>query len=174
MPVLRGVAYFMWYFPASTAFLCILTMTGVQIFLYIMYVIASFLISYLTSDEGVEGNGRNRENGAESPAYANLARMSSLNRVIEEDSSEKEDKKEDNEEVDSEKPFNDYTSRRSDALSVRSSSVSYPESRGSYGITDDSLSVMGLDNSVVNETEAVLIEEASGIAGENSSLRKRK
>ncbi len=173
MPVLRGLVYFMWYFPVSTAVLCISIMMGFQLSLYMVYIVITFLISYLFSDDD-EGEG----NGAGSRTYTSVARTSSLGRVEEEEQSSVKDGDDydDNDDVDeqagSETPFTEYTSRRSDALSGASSSSSSgsSETSDSYNIVDDTSSAADADTSG-NEIEAVLIDEA---AGDNPNLRKRK
>ena len=166
MPVLRGLVYFMWYFPTSTAFFCVFAMIGVQLSLYMVYVAASFLVSYLTTDQG-EG-----ENEVGSRTYTSVASTSSLDRVVDEDNSKEE--AEDGEQVGSSSPFTDYTRSQSNALSGRSYSSGYSESNDSYNIVDDTSSAADAETSAGNEMEAVLIDEASGAAGDNSSLRRRK
>ena len=174
MPVLRGLVYFMWYFPVSTAILCISIMMGFQLSLYMVYIVINFLISYLIS----EGEG----NGAGSRTYTSVARTSSLDRVEEEEQSSVKEEEEDDEDDDDDDDddddkqagsgitFTDYTSRRSDALSSSSSSSGSSETSGSYNFVDDTSSAADVDTSG-NEIEAVLIDEA---AGDNPNLRKRK
>lgn len=152
MPVLRGVVYFMWYYPILTAIICVSCLMGTHLGLYGAYVLITLAFKYLSemgdNNEDIPG-ARSTDGGTESGSI-----------------------------IETEDTFATQSSQRADTApsstqnSRAVSSASFEDNEDSDGATSDvSSSIVGGGRSD-REIEAVLISESSN-PNDNPNLRRR-
>lgn len=180
MPVLKGLVYFMWYYPVACAFVGISSTLGFQLSLYFLYVLVSFVISYVTGEEEEEGGDgalasvarsasdvdRGGEDTRDGDKSASSVESNNVGEGQDVKGLEVEVDEDEEEVTGTGTPFTDYSdlgAGHSDAHSSSSSS----SSSGAYHIVDDASAL-----SAENEIEAVLIGESSG--DPPPLLRRRK
>lgn len=152
MPVLRGVVFFMWYYPMLTAFTSVSCFMGIQLAIYGVYVLIQIVFKYLSEVE--EDN--NEDAGARSTEEGNDS--TSITSIIETDGAQETE-----------------FSQKAETAPYSSTQ----NSEGLYSLEEDSDSVGSeVSGSMVatdqdqgeHEIEAVLISESST---DNPNLRRR-
>lgn len=169
MPLLRGIVYFMWYYPVLTALAIVSCFMGIQLALYGLYVLIAFVFKYFSEV------GENNEDGtgvAQSTYGGDLASTIETETVQETGSSQRAETAPHSSTQNSRTVF----SNEEEGSMAGSASIGLSESL--HSVDEDSETVASeFSRSIVasdhreQEIEAVLISESSA---DNPNLRRRQ
>lgn len=169
MPLLRGIVYFMWYYPVLTALTIVSCFMGIQLALYGLYVLIAFVLKYFSE---VGENNEDGTGGAQSTYGGDLASIIETETVQETGSSQRAETAPHS----STQNSRTVLSNKEESSMAGSASIGLSESL--HSVDEDSETVASeFSSSIVasdhreQEIEAVLISESSA---DNPNLRRRQ